>query len=198
MKPNTISTVTITMKIKYLLAILLVVVSASFVQAQEPKTDEAKSVVKKTMDYSSDHVSIESIIKATYASISGAKGEERDWDRFRALFHPDARLIPTGKNAEGVLIARPSTPDQYMKNSGPFLIGNGFYEQEIASKVESFGNIAHVFSTYEGRNSLSDEKPFLRGINSFQLINDGKRWWVMSIFWLAESTDNPLPEKYLP
>ncbi len=188
------------MNIKQILAILLVAVVATTAFAQDKTTDDVKSatVVKKAMDYSSDHESIDSIIKATYAVISGPKGQERDWDRFRALFHPDARLIPTGKNQEGVVVARPSTPDQYIKNSGPYLIGNGFFEQEIARKAETFGNIAHVFSTYEGRNSLSDEKPFVRGINSFQLINDGKRWWVMSIFWLAESKDNPLPAIYLP
>lgn len=88
------------MNIKQILAILLVAVVATTAFAQDKTTDDVKSatVVKKAMDYSSDHESIDSIIKATYAVISGPKGQERDWDRFRALFHPDARLIPTGKN----------------------------------------------------------------------------------------------------
>ena len=57
-------------------------------------------------DYSADHKSIESIIAATYDVISGAKGEKRDWKRFKALFHPQARLIPTRQN-----IASVATPD---------------------------------------------------------------------------------------
>jgi len=30
-----------------------------------------------------------------------------------------------------------------------------------------------------------------------QLFNDGKRWYVVSIFWDEERADNPLPQKYL-
>jgi hypothetical protein len=29
-------------------------------------------------------------------------------------------------------------------------------------------------------------------------MNDGKRWWVVTIFWQAEGSDNPIPAKYLP
>lgn len=36
-----------------------------------------------------------------------------------------------------------------------------------------------------------------RGINSIQLMNDGKRWWIVTIFWQGEDEKNPLPEKYL-
>jgi len=28
-------------------------------------------------------------------------------------------------------------------------------------------------------------------------MNDGKRWWVVTIFWQGEDEKNPLPEKYL-
>jgi hypothetical protein len=38
----------------------------------------------------------------------------------------------------------------------------------------------------------------MRGINSFQLMNDGSRWWVVTIFWEAERPDNPIPARYLP
>jgi hypothetical protein len=54
-----------------------------------------------------------------------------------------------------------------------------------------------VFSTYESRNKLADEKPFMRGINSIQLWNDGKRWWLISVLWENESEDNPIPGRYI-
>jgi hypothetical protein len=73
----------------------------------------------------------------------------------------------------------------------------GFFEKEVARQTEVFGHIAHVFSTYESRHSLEDAKPFARGINSIQLMNDGKRWWIITIYWQAEDDKNPLPEKYL-
>ena len=37
----------------------------------------------------------------------------------------------------------------------------------------------------------------MRGINSIELFWDGKRWWIVTIFWQGEGPDNPLPEKYL-
>jgi hypothetical protein len=63
--------------------------------------------------------------------------------------------------------------------------------------MEQYGSVVHVFSTYDSKKKLEDEKPFMRGINSIQLWNDGKRWWVVSVFWQAETVDNPIPGKYL-
>jgi hypothetical protein len=145
-----------------------------------------------------DVSSLDSIMKAVYDVISGDAGKARDWDRFRTLFHTDARLIPTGKNPQtGVVTARVLTPEDYIKRSEPFLVKEGFFEREIARRVEQYGNIVHVFSTYESRHKADDKTPFARGINSFQLYNDGKRWWVINIYWQAETPDNKIPEKYL-
>lgn len=142
--------------------------------------------------------SIDAIIKAVYDVISGEAGEKRDWNRFRTLFHKDARMIPTGKNPQtGVVGARSLTPEDYIKRTEPVFAKEGFFEREKARRVEIYGNIAHAFSTYEAFRTAKDEKPFMRGINSFQLLNDGKRWWVLTIYWQAETPDNLLPSKYL-
>lgn len=89
------------------------------------------------------------------------------------------------------------TVEDYITGSGPVLEKDGFFETEIGKKTEQFGNIVHVFSTYESKRKADDEKPFMRGINSIQLWNDGKRWWVITIFWQSESSDNRIPEKYI-
>jgi hypothetical protein len=142
--------------------------------------------------------SLDSIMKAVYDVISGDAGQPRNWDRLRSLFHKDARLIPVGKNPKtGTINARAFTPDEYIERSAPFFAKEGFYETEKARRVEIFGNIAHLLSTYESRHSLADKQPFARGINSFQLLNDGKRWWVVTIYWQAETPDVLLPKKYL-
>ena len=142
--------------------------------------------------------SIDAIMKAVYDVISGDKGKPRDWDRFRSLFYSDARLIPTSKNAEtGVIGARMLSPDDYVKRVDPAFAANGFFERETARHIDLYGNIAQVFSTYESRRAVSDAQPFARGINSFQLLNDGKRWWVITIYWQAETPDNKIPDKYL-
>jgi hypothetical protein len=60
-----------------------------------------------------------------------------------------------------------------------------------------YGHIAQVFSTYASFHKADDKDPFMRGINSFQLLNDGKRWWVITIYWQAETPDNPIPKQFL-
>jgi len=144
-----------------------------------------------------DVSSPEAIVAAVYDVISGATGQKRNWDRMRTLFVPDARMIPTGKRSTGESTRRVLTVEEYITNSGPFLEKDGFFETEIGNKTEQFGNIVHVFSTYESKRALADEKPFMRGINSFQLWYDGKRWWVITILWQSESKDTPIPEKYI-
>ncbi len=140
---------------------------------------------------------MDSIVAALYDVISGPAGKKRDWDRFRSLFIPGARLIPTGKRQTGEISGRVLTAEDYISASSKRLEENGFFEKEVSRRTESFGNIAHVFSTYESRNKADDPKPFARGINSIQLMNDGKRWWIVTGFWQAEGPDNPLPQKYL-
>lgn len=145
-----------------------------------------------------DVASVDAIMKAVYDVISGDAGKARDWDRFRSLFHKDARLIPTGKNAQtGVVGARAMTPEDYVTRTQDVFAKQGFHEREKARHTETYGNIVHAFSTYEAFRSLADKEPFMRGINSFQLLNDGKRWWVMTIYWQAETPETPIPKKYL-
>ena len=89
------------------------------------------------------------------------------------------------------------TPGDYAASSGPALERSGFFEREIARRTERFGSVLHVFSTYESRRAASDAAPFARGINSIQLVNDGTRWWVVTILWDSERKDNPIPAAYL-
>lgn len=141
-----------------------------------------------------DVESIEGILKAMYEVISGPAGE-RDWARERTLLHPSARLLPTRKE-EGVGIIDVFDCDGYIASRTPFFAVNDFHEVEIARRVERFGNIAHVWSTYDGRRT-ADAPPFVRGINSIQLFHDGERWWVMSVMWDNQRPDSPVPDEYL-
>jgi hypothetical protein len=141
--------------------------------------------------------SIDAIIAAVYDVISGPAGEARDWDRWHSLFIEEARLIPVGRSADGAARARVMTPADYAEGSGAYLEENGFFEVEIGRVTEEFGQIAHLFSSYESRRTETDPEPFARGINSFQLMNDGTRWWVVSIMWDSERPDNPIPAKYI-
>ena len=147
-----------------------------------------------------DVSSIDAIIAAAYDVISGPAGKKRDWDRERSLFISGARLIPTAVEAgrnDVDLAPLILDVEGYIARVEPLFEKNGFHEKEIARRVEQFGQIAHVWSTYESRHDLNDAEPFMRGINSIQLFNDGKRWWILSIYWQHENARQPLPTKYL-
>ena len=147
-----------------------------------------------------DVESINAIIAAAYDVISGPAGKKRDWERERSLFWSGARLIPTatvpGRN-DVDLAPLMLDVDGYLERVEPIFAKSGFYEKEVARRIEHFGRIAQVWSTYESRHNPNDAEPFMRGINSIQLFNDGNRWWILSIYWQHESSQHPLPEKYL-
>lgn len=144
-----------------------------------------------------DVQSLDAIVKTLYDVISGPAGEKRDWDRFRGLFVPGARLIPTVYRPDSAATVRVLDPEAYATGIGPRLEANGFFEKEVARRTERYGGVVHIFSTYESRRTAADEKPFARGINSIQLLFDGKRWWIVSIYWESERPSNPIPEAYL-
>jgi len=148
-----------------------------------------------------DVASIDAIVTAAYDSISGPPGK-RDWNRERSLFIPGARLIPTAENARetspiGEIVPHVLDIDGFIARVCDYVEKNGFYEKEIARRTEQFDQIAHVWSTYESRHKANDPEPFMRGINSIQLFYDESRWWIVSIYWQHESTEHPIPEKYL-
>lgn len=147
-----------------------------------------------------DVESIDAIIAAIYDVISGEKGEARDWDRFRSLHIPEARLIPSGRNQEGRHGYVVWSPETYIETAGASLEANGFFEDEAHRVVEQWADIAHVFSTYNSYHTAADMDAgnhFTRGINSFQLMYDGTRWYIVSIMWEAEAPGRPIADKYL-
>jgi hypothetical protein len=144
-----------------------------------------------------DVQSMDAIIAAVYDVISGPAGQQRDWDRMRSLFAPGARLIPTIYRPDSMPALLTWSVDQYIDRAGPRLQQAGFFEREVARTTERYGGIVQAFSTYESRHAAGDPQPFQRGINSFQLFDDGKRWWIVTIYWEGERPGNPIPERYL-
>jgi len=140
-----------------------------------------------------EFTTIDGIVGALYDVLSGGVGEPRDWERFRSLFRPGARMIPTGRNAAGEPLLMVWDPEEYIARNAEVLERIGFVEREIARRTEAWGDIAHLFSSYEAFREGQAE-PFLRGINAIQLWNDGTRWWIVSVMWEAERPGNPLPE----
>ena len=138
-----------------------------------------------------DVAEIDNVIRALYDVISGPAGP-RNWDRFRGLFHADAYMAAFNAKKE----LRKFSPAQYIQNNGPFFMQNSFNEKEIGRTMNQFGNVAQVFTAYEfkaGTNPPTNK----RGINSIELIKEKGRWYIMSISWDEEGTEQPIPPVYL-
>jgi hypothetical protein len=153
------------------------------------------SVAFAQQDFSNDVKSVDGIIAALYEVISGEAGAPRNWDRFKNLFIAEAKLIPTSKNKEGKTNYRIATPDEYVQMFTTRMT-TGFFERELHRTTEAYGTIVHAFSTYETKET-KDGPVTNRGINSIQLYHDGTRYYVVNIFWCAESAGFSLPQKYL-
>lgn len=142
-----------------------------------------------------DVSTIDGIVKAFYATITGPKGSPRQWARDRTLYMPDVRFVgmneQNGKIRPGIM-----NHQQYVNGTNESLVSEGFHETEISRVVQRFGNIAHVFSTYEYTNDAKTSKG--RGVNSIELYWDGTRWWISFASWDEERPNNPIPKGFLP
>jgi hypothetical protein len=146
----------------------------------------------------------EHLLASLYDVISGPAGKARDWDRFRSLFLPDGRLgvirpdIPATRDEperRGDIVFL--SPDMYVERDDPYFKAHGFFEHSIANRVEEFGNLVQVWSTYESRRAADDAQPFARGVNSIQIVHAQGRFWLASVIWDEERSGLTLPAKYL-
>ncbi|WP_338502886.1 nuclear transport factor 2 family protein [Sphingomonas kaistensis] len=135
-----------------------------------------------------EEAAVRSAIADVYAVISGPAGQKRDWVRMRKLFTPDARLYAAGRSS----LSGGSLED-YIAKAGPSLEKVGFTERELVGRVQMYGNVAQVWSSYHGTST--DGTVNVRGINSFQLVRESDgRWLVHSILWQAADPQLPLPK----
>jgi hypothetical protein len=141
--------------------------------------------------------SIEGLLTAFYESTSGPAGQARDWDRLRSLCSPVTRFVASRPMGDGRAAVFTLTVEDFIQHNRTYFEKGGFFEHDVARRIERFGNIAHVWSTYESRRSEREAKPYSRGIYSIQLLHDGEAWSIVSIFWDHEREDNPIPEEYL-
>lgn len=140
-----------------------------------------------------DLSTVDGLVKALYTTISGPKGQKRDPDLQRSLFLPGARLTATRKLPDGRVKLVNMSIDDYIQRSFPVMEARGFFERETARKVEQWGRVAQVWSTYESFETADAKEAFDRGINTITLVHDGQRWWVAGLAWDDEEPGKPLP-----
>jgi hypothetical protein len=185
---------------KWLIACALLsgIAPIAFGQAVGPKEKMKPVPVQKVAARPDDVSSIEGIVKASYETISGGVGVPRQWGRDESLFDPNVRFVAVERDPKsGAIVAMITTHQEFVDGTDASLVKGGFTERELAHKIDRYGNVATVLSSYEGKNA-STGKVVTRGVNIFQLYFDGKRWWILSMVWDVETTQNPIPPKLLP
>jgi len=162
-------------------------------EVQKTRGVKVETIAPRPEDVSS----IDGMVRAYYEVITGPAGRPREWARDRTLYIPDLRFVETGADAAGRTFAHVYSHQQYAESADAGMVKEGFDEREIHRVTQRFGNIAHVFSTYETRRTPGG--PLIgRGINSIELFWDGQRWWIASAIWDDERPGSPIPKEYLP
>lgn len=139
---------------------------------------------------------IDILISRLYHIISGDSAGNRNWDVFRKLFRSEARINALGKDQRGQDRFISLTVEDYIRGAEASFQKQSLNEQEIGRIVEEYGEMVHVFSSYETRDA-SDDKVLQRGINSIQLIFREERYWIVSLLFNPETKDCPITDKYL-
>lgn len=168
----------------------------------EPAASDATAAQHQTVPnpWAEDVTSPEAIVAAAYESIQRAPGADFQWDRFESLFLPQATLIPNTEQTGGTF--RMLSPQEFVDwiDANTAIGGpndQGFVEESIRNIVHRYGDVAHVYSTYQ-KHFWDEDEILGRGINSFQLVHTDGRWWIASIVWDEESGAGPIPSEYLP
>lgn len=145
-----------------------------------------------------DTTTLGAVVDAFYEIKSGPAGQARDWDRFRSLFLPEARLVSTFvPEATGIIRYASFDLDTFIDGGARQMERRGFFQSEIIREVAVFDNIAHVLSSYESR--LTPDGPLMaHGVNSFQLLWNGERWSILNVLWRNGGPELELPERFAP
>ena len=145
-----------------------------------------------------DSEAIQALVTELYALVSGPGDQPRDWAREAELFMPQAHMIRTVVDDDGVarpeLIRAADYPANFERKMG----GRDFFELEVHNLIEVFGNIAHVFSTYEAFEDAERTRFLKRGINSIQLYRVDGSWAIANMVWDDERPGLALPSRYRP
>ena len=137
--------------------------------------------------------SIDGIVNEVLNIISGEQGKKRDWEQFRQLFLPTAQFAVLYHKDDGIKLINTLTLEEFVRMAGQAYQNDGFLEYELSKKVDEYNGIAQVFQSYYAKELGVEEK----GINSFQLVHDGKRWWIFNILWTNDRNGVKVPDKYL-
>ena len=144
----------------------------------------------------SDLASVDAVISAFYESIRHTSEKPQDWERFRALFVPNAVLVQAASNSYFIYeygIEDYIDEAKYYRDKDP---SAEWFETEISREIQQLADVAHVFSIYVHGPTSERTQP-KRYTNSFHLVREDVhafpigsfveyKWHITSWHWSAE------------
>ena len=137
---------------------------------------------------------LKQLIGEFFGCVSFESGQQPTYEKIRDLFIEDGKLIRN--SPDGPEIA--SVDDFIASRQKIFDSGalTAFAEIEIAATTETFGNVAHRFSTYEKRGTLQGEAIDGSGLISTQFVRTRSGWKMSSMAWDDERPGLTIPDRY--
>jgi hypothetical protein len=153
----------------------------------------ATSPIPPGMTAGAEEAAIRAVVDDVYIIVSGARGEDRPWDRLAGHFLDGAQLTASRAIGDGQFGIRSFTPEQFIANARGSSEQRAFDESPLVTRILQFQGVAVAISSYEARVG-EDVEPTFRGVNTFQLVKTPDGWKIASIAWSDENDEVRLPD----
>jgi hypothetical protein len=133
------------------------------------------------MDVTDPQLELESLLSEFFAAVSFEAGGLPVYERLRELFLPGGLLIRNSGPEPEV-----TDVEEFIALRRAVLAAGGlaaFHEAELTAVTESFGQVAHRFSTYTKRGVLDGNAFTTRGAISTQFVRTSGGWRIASMAW---------------
>jgi len=190
--------------LRFIASGLGVLIGAPFLAFQTPESfpaaqraGAAKVEIPKIAPRPDDVSTIDGMVRAYFEVVSGPAGKDREWGRDATLYVPGIRFLIFAEDKNGNTAVRTLTHQEFVDESEADRAGKAFYEREVHRIAHRAGNVVHVLSTAEQRDS-PDGPPRGRSVDSLEMYWDGSRWWITNANIWEETKAHPLPKDFLP
>src|ERR1700753_4363856 len=128
---------------------------------------------------------LSALINRFFQAVSFSTGETPAYDRLPGLFTPAGRLVNAiGDTPDDTTVPEFIEPRRALVDSG---VLTSFEEVETGAVTESFGKVAHRFSTYEKRGVRDGTAFAARGRIVTQFVHMPDGWRITSMAWDDEA-----------
>ena len=134
-----------------------------------------------TTSHADDRAAIAALVDAFFAAFVSGPDAARSAARLRELLLPEAVIVATcGRPPTVYTVDSFITPRAELLASGRL---RDFREWPVASRVELFGDIAHVWCWYDKSWTEADESHHEHGMKTLQLVRTADGWVISALAW---------------